>query len=201
MRSDIHDAFPEFHASGRSGYCYLLNIADLEDGGHSYSVVATSRAGATKTWTNPFTKRSSFKYQEWLRKTAALYEARTATEGHQSADVLVSVVLKLPDSVDNSHLVQSLRSLAVQGYKRFEVLCFVAGPAQEKQVANAARRAKLRVMPRCISADGRDWAAIASHSQGDLIGVLEPGDALRSWALDEVVQAARESGPLDLLYG
>ena len=200
LRPDIHGAFPQLPNAGRSGFCYLLNIADLADGDHSFSAVARCRNGASRTWTNTFYKRSSFKYQEWLRKSEELYIAKNVSGTHASREIPISLVLRLGNEIDTALLTETLRSLSGQQSSNFELLCLLEDAAQESIVVDAALRVDFPANLKCLVGNEANWISIVEHCRGELIGLVDPGDRFRPWAFSEIGWSIAENGPVDLIY-
>jgi GT2 family glycosyltransferase/ubiquinone/menaquinone biosynthesis C-methylase UbiE/glycosyltransferase involved in cell wall biosynthesis len=201
LRPDIHSAFPQLPNSGRSGFCYLLNIADYADGDHTFSVVASCRSGISRTWTQPFYKRKSFKYQEWLHKSDALYTTKSDSGIHRSDGLLLSLVLRLGPMIDTVSLSQTLDSLAVQRYPNFEVICLLGDASQEKIIADTALSVNLTAKLQFLLGKGNTWSSVVDQCCGELIGLVDLGDIFRPWAFGELDESIRENGPIDLIYG
>ena len=200
LRPDIHTAFPGLPNSGRSGFCYLLNIADLADGNHSFSVVANCRSGISRTWVQPFYKRKSCKYEEWLQKCDELYMAKNPSGIHESDRPLISLVLRLGPMIDRALLRQTLSALAAQRNSNFELICVMVEGAQEEIVADSALSANLTAKCQFLVGKGGMWTSIVERCNGEFVGLVDVGDIFRPWAFSEFGESIQESGRIDLIY-
>ncbi len=199
-RPDIHAAFPQFPDAGRSGFCYLLNIAALADGEHSFSVVAECRNGSSRQWTIPFSKKESFSYQEWLRNTEALYARTTSVRRLRPRDLRMSLVLRCTLAVDVSLLMKTLSSLASQQDTRFELLVLLEEAAQESVVTQITSQAFPNGKIRFVVGRGGDWDLLLANCRAELIGLVDPGDLFTPWAFRELIASVQEGGQVDLVY-
>ena len=188
-RPDVHAAFPTFPDAGRSGFCYLLNIASLTDGEHSLSVVAHCRAGSLRQWTIPFSKQESFRYQEWLRNTKALYAPATSVPEQQPGDLRMSLVLRLTYAIDTILLTGTLSSLAAQQDGRFELLVLLENAEQEGMVTQIASQAFPKGEIRFVVGRGSDWDLLVANCRAAFIGLVDPGDIFTPWAFRDLISS------------
>jgi GT2 family glycosyltransferase/glycosyltransferase involved in cell wall biosynthesis/SAM-dependent methyltransferase len=199
-RTDVHAAHPQFPDAGRSGFSYMLSIAGLADGEHSFSVVATSRDGASRTWKRPFHKKEAFIYREWLRNTESLYAQATSNWQVRLKRLHLSLILKVSPAIDATLLTQTLNSLAAQQYERFELVVVLQDAAHETEVAQVASRVTPHIKVRFVVSRGDDWESIFARCRGDFIGMADPGDLFTPWAFRELTSSAHDGGKLDLVY-
>jgi O-antigen biosynthesis protein len=200
LRPDVHSAFPDFTAAGRSGFCLMLNVSDYADGDHVFSVLAQSRSGASKTWQGLFRKKHSVRYLEWRQRMNDLQARELAARPAPTGKVVLSLVLRLGVSLDRTALAETLSSLAGQAYPNLELLCVLGEEGQRSSVVDAARSAKLTAEPRCIVGESGDWTQVLSHCRGDFIGVAEVGDLYGPRALHIIENAISENDWPDLIY-
>jgi GT2 family glycosyltransferase len=200
LRPDVHDAFPLLPNAGRSGFCYLLNIADLADGNHSFSVIARCRSGISRTWTQRFYKRESSKYQEWLQKSDELYMSKIAPGIRRSDGPFLTLVLRLGPVIDKVLLRQTLSALAAQRNSKFELICLMQDGAQQEIITGTASSVNLIAKCQFLVDKTGIWPSAIDQCRGKLIGLVDVGDVFRPWAFSELHESIRENGLIDLIY-
>jgi O-antigen biosynthesis protein len=200
LRPDIHGAFPLLLNAGRSGFCYLLNVAGLADGNHSFSVVARCRSGISRTWTQRFYKRESCKYQEWLQKSDELYMSKIAPGIRRSDGPFLTLVLRLGPTIDKVLLRQTLSALATQRNSKFELICIMEDGAQQEIITDIASSVNLTAKYQFMVGKTGTWPSAVGQCRGKLIGLVDVGDVFRPWAFSELHESIRENGLIDLIY-
>jgi GT2 family glycosyltransferase/glycosyltransferase involved in cell wall biosynthesis len=200
LRPDIHGAFPLLPNAGRSGFCYLLNIAGLADGNHSFDVVARCRSGISRTWTQRFYKRESSKYQEWLQKSDELYMSKIAPGIRWSDGPFLTLVLRLGPTIDKVLLRQTLSALAAQRNSKFELICLMENGSQQEIITDTASSVNLTAKCQFLVGRTGAWPFAADQCRGKLIGLVDVGDVFRPWAFSELHESIRENGLIDLIY-
>ncbi len=201
LRGDILEAFPQMPEAARSGFCYMLDIADLPDGQHSFSVVAEGPAGVSRTWTMAFDKKARNNYQDWQRLRERLYVAHESPRKPRSVNSRLTLVLRVGAAIDGGLFAQTMKSLAEQRVSNFDLLCVLTDVAQEAKIREISADARLKAKLRFIVADIGNWKLISEHVRGALIGLVDGGDVFEPWAFEELDQAVQQSDKrIDLIY-
>ena len=184
--------------AGRSGFCYLVNSAGHSIGNHVLRVVAKSRSGAKKEWTMNFTLVASTRYQKWLKKSEQIY-GNKKFRIKVKAKNLYSLLLRIELNPDHALLMQTFKSLAAQTYAKFEII-IIADSSQCSMIADLVEVAGLSSKARFATSSFNDWMSNVAGCRGHLVGLVDVGDVLRPWALNDVDNVFRTSKNVGLVY-
>ena len=202
LRSDVGNARSHLADAAHAGFSSILETQHLAAGPHRLRVVARSRSGRESELLRDFRLGGATVYETWLEANmppCADKAALAVRVAALAAAPLITLVLRA-GRPDRAGIAATLRSIADQAYRNFEVL--IVTPEDDLHDVAALGAAELADRVRVAPAGEHGvWSDAARQARGDFVALLDAGDLLDPRALLAVAENVARDPTIDFLYG
>ena len=199
LRPDVGNAYPYFADSAHAGFFCAIDAQRLAAGPHRLRVVARSRSGGEGELFRDFSLGAVTTYETWLEANAPGTADRDALAARAAGAPPITLIVQSGQPEDRAGIAATLRSVADQAYRKFEVL-LVAPEDGSRDVAGLGA-AEIADRIRVLQAGAHGiWNDAVLQARGDFVAMLEAGDLLDPRALLAVAENVAADPTIDLLY-